>query len=223
MRKEELITPFNDEAELRPIMPPSQPKKTDKLKQIYIVSLITNTFINFDHGIMPACTFKLKQELMIDDLFMGLLGSMVFMGLTSGSLVSGVLFTKYECKYLILFSLAMLVFCIIMFTFAEQNKMLLIVSRLISGFFQVFLVVYYPVWVDLFGGQNKTRWLSYLQIGVPFGVFLGYGFTAVLNILEKHFPWITVRQSYFSNTLVEDQLLPSGCLNRALLHFLRIH
>jgi len=135
MRKEELATPFVDEIEQKTVIPPNSQKKTDKLKQIYIVSLITNTFINFDHGIMPACTFKLKQELQIDDLFMGLLGSMVFMGVTSGSLISGVLFTKYECKYLIMFSLAMLVFCIIMFTFAENNKMLLVVSRLISGFF----------------------------------------------------------------------------------------
>jgi MFS family permease len=161
------------------------------------VSLITNTFINFDHGILPACTHKLKEELLIDELFMGFLGSMVFMGLTSGSVVSGVLFTKYECKHLILFSLAMLVFCILMFTFAENNRLMLIVSRLISGFFQVFLVVYYPVWVDLFGGPNKTRWLSYMQIGVPVGVFMGYAFTAILNVLEKHFIWVTVK--YFLN------------------------
>ena len=81
-----------------------------------------------------------------------------------------------------------------MFTWSGKNKSMMIISRLISGFFQVFLVVYYPVWVDYFGENKKTQWLTYLQIGVPFGVFLGYGLTGVLNILEKTYPWITVRK-----------------------------
>jgi MFS family permease len=192
MRKEELSTPFidkNGNGDSNLIIP----NKQKKLNRIYLISCICNVFVNFDHGIIPACTFKLKEELMIDDLFLGVLGSMVFMGLMSGSLVSGYMFTKYQCKKLILFSLAMIAVGIVMFTLAGTNKTLLIVSRLISGFFQVFLVVYYPVWVDYFADNKKTQWLTYLQIGVPFGVFMGYGLTAVLNILEKSYPWISVR------------------------------
>lgn len=201
MRKEELQTPFvtknngkNQQSKF------SEEEKQKKLNRIYLISTVCNVFVNFDHGIIPACTFKLKKELNIDDLFLGVLGSMVFMGLMSGSLVSGYMFTKYQCKKLILFSLAMISVGITMFTFAGNNKTLLIVSRLISGFFQVFLVVYYPVWVDYFAGSKKTQWLTYLQIGVPFGVFLGYGLTAVLNILQKSYPWISV--SIFTTILV---------------------
>ena len=193
MRKEELKTPFitdpDNEQHKSNLLIPDREKK---LTRIYLISTICNVIVNFDHGIIPACTFKLKEELQIDDLFLGVLGSMVFMGLMSGSLVSGYMFTKYQCKKLILFSLGMISLGITMFTFAGTNKALLITSRLISGFFQVFLVVYYPVWVDYFAGDKKTQWLTYLQIGVPFGVFMGYGLTAVLNVLEKSYSWIDV-------------------------------
>lgn len=38
----------------------------------------------------------------------------------------------------------------------------------------MFLVIFFPVWVDLFVKENKTLWLSILQIGVPMGTFFGY-------------------------------------------------
>lgn len=42
----------------------------------------------------------------------------------------------------------------------------------------MFLLVYYPVWIDKFGGDKKTTWLTLLQICVPLGIFMGYGITA---------------------------------------------
>jgi len=136
MRKEELHTPFiKDQKEENGSSHIIIRDKQKKLNRIYIVSTICNIIVNFDHGIIPACTFMLKKELNIDDLFLGVLGSMVFMGLMSGSLFSGYMFTKYQCKKLILFSLGMIAVGIIMFTFSGENKTLLIISRLISGFF----------------------------------------------------------------------------------------
>ena len=41
------------------------------------------------------------------------------------------------------------------------------------------MVIYFPVWVDLYGKEKKTLWLTYLQLMVPLGVFLGYGMTAL--------------------------------------------
>jgi hypothetical protein len=35
---------------------------------IYILNFVTNALINFDHGIIPACTTDLKRDLMIDDV-----------------------------------------------------------------------------------------------------------------------------------------------------------
>lgn len=54
------------------------------------------------------------------------------------------------------------------------------VSRFLTGACQVFLLVYYPVWIDKFGYSQKTLWLTLLQIGVPLGIFCGYGMTSVV-------------------------------------------
>jgi hypothetical protein len=44
----------------------------------------------------------------------------------------------------------------------------------------VFLLVYYPVWIDKYGCDKKTLWLTILQICVPIGIFTGYGMTAAI-------------------------------------------
>lgn len=172
-------------------------KRNSQLNRIYIISTICNVIVNFDHGIIPACTQHLKDEMNIDDLFLGILGSMVFAGLMSGSLISGYLFTVYSCKKLILISISMIIASSLGFCFSNENGFLMIISRLGCGFFQVFLVVFYPVWVDYFAEERKTMWLTYLQIGVPFGMFLGYGITGMFNVLHYYFPVLDVNY-YFS-------------------------
>jgi hypothetical protein len=53
-------------------------------------------------------------------------------------------------------------------------------SRFLTGAFQVFMLVYFPVWIDKFGGEKATTWITLLQIGVPLGIFAGYGMTSVI-------------------------------------------
>lgn len=240
MRQQDLETPFLDKPGQGILDNTMIFNKQSKLNKIYLISTLCNVIVNFDHGIIPACTFKLKEELKIDELFLGILGSMVFVGLMAGSLVSGYMFTKYECKKIILFSLSMIALGITMFAFAGENKLMMLISRIISGFFQVFLVVYYPVWVDYFADDKKTKWLTYLQIGVPSGVFLGYGLTAMFNALGESYPWITVsifqkklkKSSSFNNFflknlliyfLVENQLLSSGHIDNTYHRLLLLH
>lgn len=35
----------------------------ERSKLIYLLNFITNALINFDHGIIPACTTDLKRDL----------------------------------------------------------------------------------------------------------------------------------------------------------------
>ena len=53
------------------------------------------------------------------------------------------------------------------------------------------MVIFFPVWVDIFGENKKTIWLSILQVGVPLGIFLGYILTVfsveMLNVYIKKF------------------------------------
>lgn len=68
---------------------------------------------------------------------------------------------------------------LLLFTLSNQF-VLLLVSRFFTGFFQVFVSIYYPVWADTFGGteQRKTTWMSVLLLSSSFGVLLGYIGTA---------------------------------------------
>ena len=52
---------------------------------LFFVILLTNLLINIDHGVIPACTTVLKQELGLTDVSLGTLGSLVYLGLTLGS------------------------------------------------------------------------------------------------------------------------------------------
>lgn len=42
--------------------------------------------INVDHGILPACTTELREDLHLDNANLGLLGSLVYAGLVLGKL-----------------------------------------------------------------------------------------------------------------------------------------
>ena len=64
---------------------------------------------------------------------------------------------------------------------------LAVVSRFFTGVFQVFMLVYFPVWIDKFGEEKATTWLTLLQVGVPLGIFAGYAMTAL--IIRKFSVW----------------------------------
>ena len=51
---------------------------------IYGLIFVCNLLINIDHGSIPAATLNLKQDLNIDNVELGILGSLVYLGLTAG-------------------------------------------------------------------------------------------------------------------------------------------
>lgn len=70
--------------------------------------------------------------------------------------------------------------CLVLFTVTDSFSVLM-VSRGGVGFFQVFMVIYFPVWVDLFSPEKyQTLWMTLLQVAVPMGVTVGYVMTAVI-------------------------------------------
>lgn len=165
---------------------PGGPSKEDHtLKIMYSVACFANLVINLDHGILPACTQELKQDVNIDEFGLGLLGSVVYIGLMLGSITSGPLLQSYSSKKIIAFSTLGNIISLFIFP-VTKNFFLLCLSRGLVGFFQVFLVIYFPVWVDTYGKEKKTLWITFLQLGVALGVFFGYGLTA---IFVKYFTW----------------------------------
>ena len=55
---------------------------------IYLINALANMLVNFDHGIVPAATKEIKSDLNLDNIQLGLLGSVVYCGLLVGSLAA---------------------------------------------------------------------------------------------------------------------------------------
>ena len=66
-----------------------------------------NFFRVFDNGIVPALTTTLKEEYGFDDVRVGSLGSLVYVGEVTGSLLAMPVFSKIPIKLVLLGCLAL--------------------------------------------------------------------------------------------------------------------
>jgi len=94
-------------------------------------------------------------------------------------LFAGRLYQRINSKLLTLGALIALEVSLALFILSD-NKGLAYFCRFLTGVCQVFLLVYYPIWIDKFGFKKKTLWLTLLQICVPVGIFAGYGMTSLV-------------------------------------------
>jgi len=141
--------------------------------------LTVNILVNIDHGCIPACTVPLKNEYGLNNTELGLLGSIVYVGLLLGSFSAPPSFHHLPAKLIILICMLANAGSLLLFTLTDHFFWLCI-ARLAVGFFQVFLCIYFPVWVDVFAStKSKTIWLTILQASVPFGIVIGYAMTAL--------------------------------------------
>ena len=148
-------------------------------KLIFWLIFIINLFNHLDHGAIAACTTYLMNELSLDHADLGLVGSLVYLGLTIGSTLAGKIFSTYTPKWIV--SITILLSCVFLYSLTDSKTMLgLSISRICCGFFQVFSMIYFPVWIDQFGiYEQRTIWLSFLQLGPALGTMLGYAIEAI--------------------------------------------
>ena len=68
--------------------------KYDKftLKLVTLFVFMINLSMNFDHGSVPAASKDIKEEMNINNEMLGGLGSLVFLGIITGSLFGTVIF-----------------------------------------------------------------------------------------------------------------------------------
>ena len=139
---------------------------------------VANLIINIDHGVMPAGSIVIKNDLKESNTEYGLLGSIVFAGLVVGSVAAGLAFQKFDMR-LTLASVIFLNACTqIAFTFTDIYLLLLAI-RFMAGFFQVFFSIYWPVFTDAYSvnERQKTTWMSLYLLSAPVGVLMGYVLT----------------------------------------------
>ena len=145
-----------------------------KRKLIFILIFILNILINLDHGAIPAGTTALKQENSLDNVQLGIIGSLVYLGLILGSISAGFIYSTYSSKWVLVLSLFFSCLFLYLFTYADTGLGMAF-CRVGCGFCQVFCYIYFPLWVDQFGvNNNQTIWLTFLQLGVPLGTMFGY-------------------------------------------------
>lgn len=150
----------------------------------YNVSLIMSTCallfflgmnVNTDHGALPSAATSIKEDLKLTNANFGTLGSMVFLGIVSGSLTAPMVFSRASYKFILF--VAFIVNGVGLLGFIMTNNFLLIcLSRLISGFSQIFLTIYIPIYVDCFSTKKAKPFLmSMILLASPLGVTVGYG------------------------------------------------
>ena len=113
-----------------------------------------NVLINVDHGVFPAGSIAIKEALGINNTEYGLLGSVVFFGLTIGSVAATFLYATVNTKYVLITVMFLNGCSLLMFVMTNQY-ILLLLSRFLTGFFQVFVSIYFPVWSDMFGATDS--------------------------------------------------------------------
>ena len=151
--------------------------------------LILNLLMNFDHGTVPAATEQLRNYLNLDNSELGLFGSLVFLGVIIGSLISLSIINTFNRKYILMIFLILCGFALLFFT-QTKNYFLLCVDRVVIGIFQAFISIYLPLWIDQFGiEKKKTTMIAFIQTAPCLGIVLGYIMTSLLNIYLTYLPF----------------------------------
>ena len=64
------------------------------VKLVTLLVFVNNMATNVDHGAIPSATKLLKEDLHLNNEQLGFLGSLVFLGLTLGSVFATVVFNN---------------------------------------------------------------------------------------------------------------------------------
>ena len=138
-----------------------------------------NVLINIDHGALPGGKDGIEASTSINDWSFGVLGSVVYAGLTVGSLAAtSILAHGPAVKPALAITLILNAGCLAAFSLSTTFAVLAFLRGLI-GLFQVFCTIYMPVWADAFGkGETqKSIWVTGGLLASPLGVVFGYCLT----------------------------------------------
>ena len=131
-------------------------------------------------GILPACTLKMSTDLSLNTAEFGALGSVVYMGQAIGCVIAAIMFKWVDEKKVIPIGLILNMMTLLFFTFFNDYWSLFL-CRGLTGLFQQFICVYFPVWVDTMASQDSnSSWMSIILIGATLGNISGYIIAALV-------------------------------------------
>ena len=144
--------------------------------------LFCNLLGNLDHGALPAALTDVKKDLKFRNVEMGSLGSYVYLGFVVGSLASTGMNDVFSYKMILCLSLIGNGVGAMLFI-VSYSYYVVSFARFLSGFGQILLIIYNPLFIDMFLTSEKERgfWLSLVVIGGPIGTSVGYVGTGVIT------------------------------------------
>ena len=163
------------------------PKKRNFIFNIFLLS---DLFLNYDTGVIPASLIQITKEIDLDYSEQALIGSLVYLGLSFASIFVGFIFSKFSPSKVC--SVILLLNCISCFIFSMSiNKSILFTMRFLMGVTEAFIVIYGPVWVNNFSPpEHSATWMGILHSCRIFGVFLGYlAASLILNFFKGLLSW----------------------------------
>jgi predicted MFS family arabinose efflux permease len=135
----------------------------------------------------------IENKLDLNTVEYGALGSIVYLGLTVGSVVAPMVFQWNKNKLVLTVIMSINGGLLVLFTLAKNYYYILFITRMCIGFCQVFVCIYMPVWIDTFGNEKqKSAWMTIYLLASPLGIVFGYAMTAIfVSLGENHdfFSW----------------------------------
>jgi MFS family permease len=162
----------------------------DKRRWIFMLFASMSLVLNYDTGVIPASLIQINREISLTFQEQAALGSLVYLGLSSASLIVSSVFQQCSATKTLIVMLTMNLGFLLMFSFSF-SLYLMYVARLGMGFTQAFCVIYGPVWVNEFSPRERsTRWMGLLQSAVPLGIMLGYTVSGtIINFFADYVSW----------------------------------
>ncbi|EKF39628.1 hypothetical protein MOQ_000140 [Trypanosoma cruzi marinkellei] len=138
---------------------------------------VLKTIGSFDSGAFSAALGAengIAEEWGLGTVRQGTLSSSVFLGNILGCPLSGHMFSHYSAKRVLVCSL--ILHTAFTFFFATiTNYVWALLCRFLIGITLSFVIVYTPVWVDIFAPRDRQSvWMASHNAGVPLGIMLGY-------------------------------------------------
>ena len=165
-------------------------KKQEKLSEnviwllMYILSTIHGLMVIVP-GMLSSCITEMKSEFALSDKEFGMFGTVNGFGSLLGSLAFTLVIERINHKCLICSMLLINCICHFAFFFKFQYSILLS-SRFICGFVNVFCFIYFPMWVDKFA---MRKWVNFMQTFVQVANTIGHIFGYFIYLLLGGKQW----------------------------------
>jgi MFS family permease len=173
--------------------------------QAFVALLLADFFLTADYSVFPAAVLQVSEELKLTHVQMGLLGTLVYAGLTISSVVSPFLLTRVDSPWPVLsWALVLSAGAAVACAFAP-NWYFLAAARFAVGLAHGPMYVFFPVWVNAAAGDGyETRWMGLLQAVGPISNIVCYAGTSML--LHINLSWrvmfLALGAGTFATTLV---------------------